>query len=889
MKYLFLAEKNSVMNAVEDAYRKNKGKVDAAVHGELIFTALSGHVCRWLEPSEYDEWKDKNWKDLELPLTPEPFVIAGTKEPYAAGVLKKVTELIKKERPDGYIVGTDSDVEGNGIFYLLSNYLHITDKPTRRFFEQSLTEKEIVDSLLHMTDFYKEPRDVRMTNTFIIRSQFDWLVGMNATIGVTLKSGELYKVGRVKAPTLKLVYDNSKAIDNFIPHSDFQIKAEYSDGFTGLMTGDDNGEESFDTKEKAEAFIESIENCKTASVKSVERKKVSTGAPALYKLSTLQGEAGSQYNLTPRETLDTVQSLYEKKLLTYPRTDGIHVSSQKAETFGALLHSISHVEKLSEYAKAIGEKEIERVKKNKRVVNDEEVKKSSHDALLPTDHVPDMEKLSEKEKKIYTMVATRFLSQFLPEKEDIKTVLLSDIDGHTFKSNGSITTEPGWSILYDKKDTSEKIPDSIKNGDTLNVHSIMPHEKVSKPPKRLTESSLVTAMENIAKFIDDKKLKEVMKEAKGIGTQATRADIIDQLIKTGYIQCEGKNNALYITDVGKRYIDVLKDFSITDPSSAAEWESMFKNVKEGTDSFHDAREKTIDYVYDFMEEIAKANIKARARTVETLSVKCPYCGGSIRKLKWGYACENSKDNGCTFKVTSFNGKLKDSDIKALIETGITRKIKAISKSKKTGKPFDAKLGLCEKGEENAIKYIFDAPETLDIKCPYCDGEIISYSWGYACENSKDNGCSFKVSNAGGKVTTEDLRELIEKKHTRLIPKVYIAKTGKSYDAVLTLQDKDATYPVKCIFPQRTKEKLTSTCPWCGGNIIKTDWNYECEKKCGFKVSHYHGQVTENDLKDLLKNGKTRTIEGLMGKNNKPFSATIKLNEKGSKYATSFEF
>ena len=879
------------MRAVEAAYKNNKSKIDSHLKGEVIFTALSGHVCRWLEPSEYDDWKDKAWKDLELPLTPEPFQIAGSKEKYASEVLKGVKELIKKEAPDAYIVGTDSDVEGNGIFYLLSRYLKIENKPTLRFFEQSLTEKEIVDSLLHMTDFYKEPRDLRMTDTFITRSQFDWLVGMNATIAVTLKSGELYRVGRVKAPTLKLVYDNSEAIDDFKPHSDFQIKAQYAEGFTGLMLGDENEEAAFETKEQAENFIKDLGPVEKAAVKSIERKKGKTFAPSLYKLSALQGEAGSKYNLTPKETLDTVQELYEKQLLTYPRTDGTFVSSSKAETFGDLLKAVSHTE-LAEHVKKISKEDIERVRKNKKVVNDEEVKKSSHDALLPTDHIPDMSKLTDRQKKIYLLVASRFVAQFLPAKEDLKTTLIADIKGNDFKSSASVTTEPGWSLLYDKKDSSEKIPDTIKEKDELNVDEIRTHEKVSKPPRRLTQASLVTAMENIAKYIDDKKLKEVMKEAKGIGTQATRADIIDQLIRTGYIRCEGKNNALFITDSGKRYIDVMKHFSITDPTAAAEWESGFQSVKEGSLSAKEAKQKTIDYVYDFIEEIVKADIKVSPKNTTALSVKCPFCGGSIRKLKWGYACENSKDKSCSFKVGNFNGKLTDDDIKALSEKGITRKIRAIAKSKKTGKSFDAKLALTKQGEPAAVNYVFEAPTELTVKCPYCNGKVSAYSWGYACENSKDGGCTFKISGSSGRVTKEDVCELIEKGRTRIIQKVVRSReNGKVYNASLILQPKGSENIVRYDFGNPERPALTKElkCPYCGSKVITNPWGYICEKKCGFALSVYGGAVTEDDLCELLQNKKTRNIKGLKLNNGKNIDAAITLNPKGSKYATGFEF
>lgn len=908
------------MRAVEDAYKHNKAAIDTKLGGEVVFTALSGHVCRWLEPSEYDEWKDTKWKDLELPLTPEPFQIAGTKEEYASGVLANVKKLVKEEKPDAYIVGTDSDVEGNGIFYLLSKYLHIENKPTYRFFEQSLTEKEIVHSLLHMTDFYKEPRDVRMTDTFITRSQFDWLVGMNATIAITTRSGELYRVGRVKAPTIKLVYDNSMAIDNFVPHSDFFVKAEFADGFTGMMLTEDRSEEEvFETEDKAIAFIEALSDPKSANVVSLEKKKISQSAPALYKLSSLQGEAGSKYNYSPKQTLDTVQELYEMRLLTYPRTDGTFVSTAKAATFDTLINTMKHIPELSEHANKVSAADIEKVKKNKKVVNDEEVKKSSHDALLPTETIPsNFEKLSKMQQDIYLLVAKRFLAQFLPDKVNESTTLLSNISGRIFRSKGTITLLPGWSILYRKtsdeeeKEKDEKIPSSIEKGATISVNTVKPHEKVSKPPARLTSATLVTAMENIAKYIDDKHLKDVMKEAKGIGTQATRADIIEQLIKTGYIKCEGKKNTLSITDMGKRYMETMKQFSITDPTTAAEWESVFQSVKEGKVSREDAKEQTLDYVYDFIDEVAKAEIKVAPRDLQVLNVNCPFCkeNGKIRKLKWGYACENAigKEAACHFKLSNFDGKVTEKDIAALSTEGITRKITAISKSKKTGKAFNARLKLIG-NTENGIQFAFDDPEELPVKCPYCQGKIFKYDWGYSCENRRSQACTFVVSNKRKKIQITDVEELVIKGKTRVIKGIAVSsKTKKPFDAMLVLLPKgtkdDKGRDVVCKYDFGDKDKTSVQlpevpddlkCPYCNGKVVADRFYFRCEhnnkekQSCGFAVSRHNGKFTTDDLRDLLEKGETRYIENLVSQKGKTFTAAFKLNEKGAKYATEMVF
>ena len=233
-KYLFIAEKPSLMRAVRDVYKKHITDVKKKV-GEIEFVALSGHVCRLLLPNEYTVW-DAKWKDIDLPMIPSSWKIGAISD--KKKTIDEIKKKIKENKYDGIIVGTDADTEGNGIYYLLEQYLKLEKMKALRFFEQDQTDKAILTSLLNMTDYHKAPRDVNMTNSFLIRSHMDWLIGMNFSVGFTVKSEFLMKVGRVKAPTLKLVYDNSKAIDEFVPHSDYELQADYKEGFTGTYIVD---------------------------------------------------------------------------------------------------------------------------------------------------------------------------------------------------------------------------------------------------------------------------------------------------------------------------------------------------------------------------------------------------------------------------------------------------------------------------------------------------------------------------------------------------------------------------------------------------------------------------------------------------------------------------
>ena len=322
-----------------------------------------------------------------------------------------------------------------------------------------------------------------------------------------------------------------------------------------------------------------------------------------------------------------------------------------------------------------------------RVVNDEKLKGASHDALLPTEKHADYGKLSPSEIQVYEMICKRFLAQFLPKKTEEKTILFAKIRDTCFKSAGTTVLDPGWTVLYPAKRSGEEIPAGLASEDTLNVKEYSIHEKTSKAPERFTTASLVGAMENISRYIEDKDLKKVMSEAKGLGTPATRSAIVSEIAKTGYIRLEGKEEKIYITDMGKSYVDALSGFSILDPAAAAGWEDLFQQVRKGEMPLESAQAKTLDYVRTFVKEISGIQAPApdRATTKTAANVipdcRCPYCGSAVRILPWGYACENSQDKSCSFAVNGFNGKVKPKDVSRLISKGTTNLIRGIGRSK----------------------------------------------------------------------------------------------------------------------------------------------------------------------------------------------------------------
>ena len=712
MKYLFIAEKADVMNKVSAVYKKYEAEIIKRV-GEIDFVELNGHVCRYLQVKEYPQWKDQNWYQMKLPIVPERFDVVPIEHPFKQKKYAGVKNALKSKKYDGIIVGTDADTEGNGIYYLLCESLHLNKYKTLRFFEESLTEREIVKSLCSMTDFYTNPRDVHMTESYRLRSRFDWLLGMNSTISVSRKAGVLFKVGRVKAQTMNIVYQNSEACDNFKPHSDYEIHAIYKDGFKGILT-EDGKPVSFEKPEEAQNYINSnLNGINTITVKEVERKRVKTYPPQVYKLSSLQVDAGTQLNITPQEVLETVQKLYEKGYVSYPRTDGEHISSEKAKELPYLVRAARKVPELEVYIKDFTKEDLDRALKNKKFVNDEAVKKASHDALLPTNANFNFEELPEIEKSIYTMICKRLIAQFLPELEEEKTSLDAVADSYLFHSTGSVVVEPGWTKLYPKQTKADIIPAEIKKGTDLQVETFEVHEKKASPPKRLTVATLIAAMEGIAKYISDKLLKKAFTEAKGIGTPATRGAIITELIDSGYVESKGKTNLLYITEKGRNYIKALGDLSILNPEQAAEWETYFQEVKVGNISLKEAEEHCFGYVNLLVAEVGDPEPGQSAKPrMETLpGLYCPYCNKPIGQDKFNFKCTNTEK--CTFRVSKENGKVKEKHIEQLIKKKKTSVIKGLVHSEKNNQNYDAALVLMPKGSKYSTNYEF--PKTKGKK------------------------------------------------------------------------------------------------------------------------------------------------------------------------------
>lgn len=873
MRYLYLAEKPSAMKAVKSAYETSNKPL-----GDIDFFALAGHICRLCEPKEYDDW-DVKWADRELPMIPDPFKVGILTD----NKVKDLKEQLKKVKYDAIIVGTDSDVEGNGIYDLIETYLGLQNYKTYRFFETDLTPKGIMDSMNNLTDYHSNPRDVGMTKAFRIRSRFDWLIGFNMTVAYTVKSGFLMKVGRVKAPTLKLVYDNCKTIDGFSSKTAYQPEIVTDNPeVTALMIDDDGKAVSFQTEAEAKKILDTLSG--KAMVESFSKTPKKTQPDQLYKLTDMQVEAGKKYGYTPEKTLDLIQSLYEKhKLISYPRTDGRYVSSEKSKDFPMLLNAVKAMPEFTDIVSSITPEAITAAQNNKRFVNDAEVKKTSHDALIPTGEIAALKNLTTDEKNICTMIYRRFLAIFMPPLEEEKTKAILTDNGNKFVCTGSKVTKPGYTVLYSAPKNSP-LPE-LNKGQVLDEKEKNLHEIISKPPARFTQATLISAMENVQKYmaVDEVELKNAMKKAGGIGQPSSRAAIISELVSTGYIKdvTSGKGKGLYITDSGKKYIENLGSSSIVSPELSAEWEVHMTNIREGSESYDDVYEEIINYVYDALEELNNMHIEGTTKDRKEIGI-CPVCGKPVVELPKGWGCSGYPD--CHFSIykTIAGVDLTEKQAMTLL-AGKTTEVISGFKSK-AGKTFSAALML----KDNQITWAPFESKT-DLKCPKCGKNLIKTSMSYKCE---DDDCGFILWNSicGKTLTENQVKKLLNGETTDVI-KGFTKKDGSKFDAALQIKDGKLTWAFGAAKDTGLK------CPKCGKPIVESSKAYSCsgnkgrdnpENTCDFIIwKNVCGKsLTGKDIKDLLTKKKTGLKNGLQSRSGNSFDAYVVLKDD---FTTGFEF
>lgn len=655
MKRLFIAEKPSLGRAIAQGLGKCTAGDGCIYAGNDVVTWCFGHILEQCSPEEYDE-KYAKWRIEDLPILPSAWKM---KVKQSTAKQYKIIRVLVKDA-DEIVHAGDPDREGQLLVdEVLSELGVLRAKPIRRILLNALDEKSVADALrsLRSNDEF-----VGLRNSALARSRADWLIGMNLSRIYTIRAREAgytntVSVGRVQTPTMGLVIRREIEIQQFRPVTFFTPRILWQHENGSFLTkwkpreldGVD-GEGRIIEKNVAERIIIEVKNS-PAKISSVEHKKGTAAQRLPYSLSALQIDAGKVFGYSPQDVLDAQQSLYEKKYTSYPRSDCDYLPENQLADKDTILENLAA---LSAPFSAFAEKADRSIKS--RAWNDKKI--SAHHAIIPTTVRPDYASLSEKEKNLYGLIARAYIAQFYPAQEFLSTKIDVSVGEEIFTSSGKVILQDGWKALYQKqtddkaKDDADEVQNlpSLREGDSVTYQDGKIQEGVTKPPPRFTPATLLKAMKEIHKYVKDKELKETLKECSGIGTEATRAEVIEVIQKRGYVRLD-KNNFVP-NELGISLCKILPD-KIIFPDITAQWENDLDAISSGSMSVEDFSAQQEVYVQELLE-----NAKTSTITPPKNIVKCPQCGKAMVRRKgtkgFFWACSGYPE--CKATLPDKNGK-----------------------------------------------------------------------------------------------------------------------------------------------------------------------------------------------------------------------------------------
>ena len=610
-KSIVLAEKPSVARDIArvlDCNKKGNGYLEG---NKYIVTWALGHLVTLQDPEKYDT-KYQKWELNDLPMLPAPLKL--THIPKTTKQFKAVQSQMKRQDVNQIIIATDAGREGELVARWIIDYAKI-NKPVKRLWISSVTDKAILNGFKNLQPGGKY---INLYKAAAARSEADWYVGLNATRALTTKHNAQLNCGRVQTPTIAIIQAREEAIKHFKPKTYYGLNV-VTDKLTFKWT-DKNGSSSFD-EEKIDRIHEKL-NTNQITVKDVQKKKKKQFAPGLYDLTELQRDANNIFGMSAKETLQTMQNLYERhKVLTYPRTDSKYISEDIVDT----LKERVEVSSIGQFSKVAARILRAPIKTNSSFVNDSKV--NDHHAIIPTESPVILSDFTEREKRIYELVVQRFMSVLLPPYEYEETSVTAEVNGEHLQTKYNRVLNQGFKIVY-KEAASDQTVD-VKQGDGLTVKQVNKTTGETTPPPRFTEASLLQAMENPAKYFDmAQQHKKTLAESGGLGTVATRADIIDKLFNTFYLEKNGQ--AIKITSKGRQLLDLAPEI-LKSPVTTALWEKQLEQIEKG--KMND--KKFIDDMKEHTKEIV-AEIKASEKTFKHDNLTgrdCPECGKPLLEVK----------------------------------------------------------------------------------------------------------------------------------------------------------------------------------------------------------------------------------------------------------------
>jgi DNA topoisomerase III len=946
-KALIIAEKPSVAADIAKALGGfSKTKENYYESERFILSSAVGHLLELAVPEGHEAKKGK-WNFANLPVIPPYFDLKPIEK--SEDRLRLLLKLLKNKEVDSLINACDAGREGELIFRYIVKYSKST-KPIQRLWLQSMTAAAIREGFAGLR---RDADMLPLADAAVCRSESDWLVGINGTRVLTAfnsKGGGFNKttVGRVQTPTLAILVEREERIKRFVSRTYWELHGHFTcaageyvgrwfdEQFVKPATNGkdiDDGLRAERIWDQAKAEAIKTKCVGKPGIVTEESKPTTQLSPLLYDLTSLQRDANRRFGFSAQRTLSIAQALYERfKVLTYPRTDSRHLPEDYLGTVRGVMEML--VESFPAPPAAPGAipsyglpaSTILRenwIHPNKRIFNNAKI--SDHFAIIPTNVRPD--RLGEAEQKIYDMVARRFLAIFYPPAEHLVTTRITRVESEPFKSEGKVLVKAGWLEVYGKDASAETNDEAganlvpVQQSEQVNTRDIEIKQEQTKPPARFSEATLLGAMEGAGKLVEDDELREAMAE-KGLGTPATRAQIIEGLIYEDYVHRVGRD----LTPTGKAFmlLALLRGLGIPElskPELTGDWEFKLRQIEHGRLSRN-----------EFMAEIAEAARHIVERTKQfqgdevpgdfgELQVPCPKCGGLLKENYRWFQCVK-----CDFSLPKFlSSRLMDhAEVEQLIRERTLGPLQGFRSRK--GFPFAAILKLSaehklefdfgnsngENGDGKQEPIDFTGKEPLGT-CPKCGGRVFENGMNYICEHGapQEKKCDFRTGKIILQQTIEpaQITKLLATGKTDLLDKFVSKKNNRAFKAFLAL---DKTGKIGFEFEKRTKapkgakkeppvkvdftgQQPIGKCPRCGGKVFQSETAYLCEnsqaekKPCKFKCGKTILQqpVELAQIAKLLESKKSDLLQKFVSnKTGRTFPAWLVLDEDGK---VGFEF
>ena len=873
MSTVVLSEKPSVARDIArvlGAQKRGQGYLEG--NGYIVTWAL-GHLVQFAEPDEYGPpWKGR-WSFEQLPMVPEKWKLKSSRS--TADQYQIVKKLLNDPQTSDIICATDAGREGENIFRLIYEHARCK-KPFKRLWISSLTDAAIQAGFraLQEGSAFDHLGDAARA-----RGQADWLMGMNLTRAYTVHNNVLCTIGRVQTPTLAMVVKRDAVIADFKKTYFYELVAQFEEGFAAKYSKD--GQTRIEKKEQAERLHRQLSPHKTGKVLKVEKKIKKHRPPGLYDLNNLQRDANRRFGFTAAQVLEYAQALYETdKLITSPRTESRHISEDMVPELPGILEKLDPPQAPAALARLRGGHKLSKAYVDRTKLTD-------HHAIIPTGQKPSPN-LSPALKKVYDLVVARFVGVFLPDQVVEETTVTVDIGGETFIAKGSVVLEEGWKVVEPRRgdnaktknkegedeDPPQAIP-PLEQGQEVHIKSMDVVEKETKPPRPYTDATLLAAMKNAGREIEDDELASAMKES-GLGTPATRAEMIEKLIRTGYVFREKKS--IISTEKGKALVGLVAE-PLRSPELTAEWEQQLKDVEEGQRPVAEFYDGIAAFVRDLVPKVRQGPAlspeqAAQARAEQGGAKKGKGKGpgkelGPCPKCKEGKVCENAKAYGCsryrdgcdfTIWKTVAKKKLSEKQVQLLMANGRSEKMKGFTS--KAGKKFEARLKF-----DDAFKVVFD----------FDDGPRNGSSGAKGRSAAKPG-----ASRRGGASPQASRRD------DPGPPPVYSEDPGPPPLETPVREAPPPSYAETSTAPAADRPAAQApavlTCPKCNqGQIIEGQRGFGCNRYregCDFVVwKEMAGKkLTEKQIQTLIAKGKTGLIKGFKSKKGSKFDARLKLDE-----------